>query len=82
MKKYSLMTAVAILSCGIMMTSCKDDEDEIEVVKPQQQVVLNCQRPDYLKARAKVALITPSSSTPVGNGEKTADVLRSGGVQP
>ena len=82
MKKYSLMTAVAILSCGIMMTSCKDDEDEIEVVKPQQQVVLNCQRPDYLKAGDKVALISPSYYTPMENVEKTADVLRSWGLQP
>ena len=76
------MTAVAILSCGIMMTSCKDDEDEIEVVKPQQQVVLNCQRPDYLKAGDKVALISPSYYTPMENVEKTADVLRSWGLQP
>ena len=82
MKKYSLMAAVALLSCGIMMTSCKDDENEIVVVNPQQQVVLDCQRPEYLKTGDKVALISPSYYTPMENVEKTAAVLKSWGLEP
>ena len=82
MKKYSLMAAVALLSCGIMMTSCKDDENEIVVVNPQQEVVLDCQRPEYLKTGDKVALISPSYYTPMENVEKTATVLKSWGLEP
>lgn len=82
MKKYSLMAAVALLSCGIMMTSCKDDENEIVVVNPQQQVVLDCQRPEYLNTGDKVALISPSYYTPMENVEKTAAVLKSWGLEP
>ncbi len=82
MKKYSLMAAVALLSCGMMMTSCKDDENEIVVVNPQQQVVLDCQRPEYLKTGDKVALISPSYYTPMENVEKTAAVLKSWGLEP
>ena len=76
------MAAVALLSCGIMMTSCKDDENEIVVVNPQQQVVLDCQRPEYLKTGDKVALISPSYYTPMENVEKTAAVLKSWGLEP
>jgi len=82
MKKYSLMAAVALLSCGMLMTSCKDDENEIVVVNPQQQVVLDCQRPEYLKTGDKVALISPSYYTPMENVEKTAAVLKSWGLEP
>ena len=45
-------------------------------------VTLNCVKPDYLKAGDKVALISPSYSTPMENVEKTADVLRGWGLQP
>ena len=59
MKKFSLMMAAAMLSCGIMTTSCKDDEDETAVMNPKQQVMLSCERPGYLQAGDKVALISP-----------------------
>ncbi len=82
MKHYLLMTVAVMLSCGIMLTSCKDDEETIIVVNPQQQVTLSCERPAYLKAGEKVALISPSYYTPMENVEKTAAVLRSWGLEP
>ncbi len=67
--------------CGLMLTSCSDDDDTV-VVNPDQPVVLNCEKPTYLKAGNKVALISPSYFTPMENVEKTADVLRSWGLEP
>lgn len=76
------MMAAAMLSCGIMTTSCKDDEDETAVANPKQQVVLSCERPGYLQAGDKVALISPSYFTPMENVEKTAALLSSWGLEP
>ena len=78
------MLAAAILTiCGTMvLTSCSNDDDDTPVVNPDQPVVLNCARPDYLRAGDKVALISPSYYTPRENVEKTAEVLRSWGLEP
>ena len=78
------MLAAAILTiCGTMvLTSCSNDDDDTPVVNPDQPVVLNCARPDYLRAGDKVALISPSYYTPMENVEKTAEVLRSWGLEP
>ena len=83
MKKILVMVAAAMIFSGLTMTltSCSDD-DEIVVVNPDQTVVLNCVKPDYLKAGDKVALISPSYFTPMENVEKTAAVLRSWGLKP
>ena len=72
----------ATLICGVsIMTSCSKD-DEVIVVNPDKTIVLNCEKPNYLKAGEKVALISPSYYTPMENVEKTADVLRSWGLEP
>ena len=85
MKKIKLwMLAAILIFCGTTtLTSCSDYEEEnTPVVNPDQPVVLNCAKPDYLTAGDKVALISPSYYTPMENVEKTADVLRSWGLQP
>ena len=83
MKKILIMVAAVMIFSGLSMTltSCSDD-DEIVVVNPDETVVLNCVKPDYLKAGDKVALISPSYFTPMENVEKTAAVLRSWGLEP
>ena len=81
MSKNIFFPFAAILTSGLILTSCSDD-DVIEVVTPDQPVALNCEKPAYLKAGDKGALISPSYFTPMGNVEKTADVLRSWGLQP
>ena len=48
----------------------------------EKPVVINCVKPDYLKAGDKVALISPSYFTPMENVEKTAAVLRGWGLEP
>ena len=85
MKKIKLwMLAAILIFCGTTtLTSCSDYEEEnTPVVNPDQPVVQNCAKPDYLTAGDKVALISPSYYTPMENVEKTADVLRSWGLQP
>ena len=49
---------------------------------PEEQVVLNCAKPDYLKAGDRVAMISPSYYTPMETIEKAADVVRSWGFEP
>ena len=82
MKQIRLYLTAAILTCGLMLTSCSNDDDDSVVVNPDQSVVLNCEKPDYLKAGDKVALISPSYFTPMENVEKTAEILRSWGLEP
>ena len=79
-KDRLVATLAAILTCCLMLTSCTDDD--VVVVNPDQPVVLNCMKPDYLKSGDKVALISPSYYTPMENVKKTADVLRSWGLDP
>ena len=69
----------AILTSCLILTSCSKDEGN---VNPDQPVILNCMKPDYLKTGDKVALISPSYFTPMENVEKTADVLRGWGLEP
>ncbi len=78
-----LLMAVAAMMATMTLTSCSKDDDDIAVVpKPEEQVVLNCAKPDYLKAGDRVALISPSYYTPIETIEKAADVLRSWGFEP
>lgn len=84
MMKKTFMTAMTVVISIMMvglLSSCSD-EDDYDVVKPEQTVELKCQKPDYLKPGDKVALISPSYFTPMENVEKTADVLRSWGLVP
>jgi muramoyltetrapeptide carboxypeptidase len=64
----------------ITLTSCSEDDDIIADSK--NPVVINCTKPDYLKAGDKVALISPSYFTPMENVEKTAAILRDWGLEP
>lgn len=83
MKKYITMAVVAMMTT-IALTSCSDDDDEATPSggSPVESVTLSCAKPDYLKAGDKVALISPSYFTPMENVEKTANVLRSWGLEP
>jgi muramoyltetrapeptide carboxypeptidase len=76
------MLAAILTICGTMtLTSCDNDDNSI-VPTPDEAVVLNCVKPDYLKAGDKVALISPSYFTPMDNVEKTANVLRKWELEP
>jgi len=82
MKQLKLWTlVVSFIAFGAsVLTSCEEDDDIITY--PAGTVVLNCVKPDYLAVGDKVALISPSYYTPMENVEKTADLLRSWGLEP
>jgi muramoyltetrapeptide carboxypeptidase len=80
MKNLTFLAA-AIIGCGLMLTSCKNYDDDADV-DSGKAVVLKCEKPNYLKTGDKVALISPSYFTPMENVEKTADLLRSWGLEP
>ncbi len=81
MKQIKLLAALFIVLMA--MSSCSKDEDDDNIVpSSEKQVVLNCVKPEYLKAGDKVALISPSYYTPIETIEKAADVLRSWGLEP
>ena len=82
MKKNLFWMLVAILTCGPVLTSCDNEEDNPVIPVPDEPVVMNCLKPDYLQAGDKVALISPSYFTPMENVEKTAELLRSWGLEP
>ena len=80
--KWTTVVCLFLTCCGMVtLTSCSDDDDDItpDSGKP---VVIDCVKPDYLKAGDKVALISPSYFTPMENVEKTAAVLRGWGLEP
>ena len=78
--KWMLTTILAFTSMTTQ-SSCTDDDG---IITPTHEgtVVIDCVKPDYLKAGDKVALISPSYFTPMENVEKTADVLRGWGLEP
>ena len=81
LKNWILIAALAL--CGpTILSSCSDDDDDYVVPNPDTSVVINCAKPDYLKAGDKVALISPSYFTPMENVEKTANILRNWGLEP
>ncbi len=80
--KRTWMTAAILALCGLTtLTSCSKDDNSI-IPTPDEPVVINCVKPDYLRAGEKVALISPSYFTPMENVEKTAEVLRGWGLEP
>ena len=79
-KEWMLAIFLGLLGMATL-NSCSDDDDDQK--SPQEgTVVINCIKPDYLKAGDKVALISPSYFTPMENVEKTAEVLRGWGLEP
>ena len=81
MKKLIMMAVVAMMA-ATTLTSCSKDDDEVVIIPtPEEPVVLNCAKPDFLKSGDKVALISPSYFTPMETIEKAAAVFRSWGFE-
>ena len=70
-----------IILCGLLLLAagCKKTDEPQQPLTP---VTLQCTQPAFLKQGDKVALISPSYFTPMENVEKTADLLRSWGLEP
>jgi muramoyltetrapeptide carboxypeptidase len=77
--KLLILTYVLLIcSLSCTMISCTEEDNPVTPVDPTP----TCIKPDYLVAGDKVALISPSYFTPMENVEKTADLLRSWGLEP
>lgn len=79
--KFWLWTCLLTVSSLSLLNSCSE-EDDMEMPAPKVPVEIKCVKPDYLKPGDKVAMISPSYYTPMENVEKTAEVLRSWGLEP
>ena len=76
------MLAAILTICGTMtLTSCDNDDNSI-VPTPDEAVVLNCVKPDYLKAGDKVALISPSYFTAMDTWRRPPTCCASGNWNP
>lgn len=84
---FTILVAIVFSACH------KDDDDEIIVINNDTTIIneiindadttpLKCVAPPFLKKGDKVALISPSYSTPMENIEKAAAVLRGWGLEP
>lgn len=83
-RKMKYIASVLLMLCGAL-SSCDKDNDPVPVPAPQPDsdvVELNCVQPGFLKPGDKVALISPSYFTPMENVTKTAEILRSWGLEP
>ena len=78
MKRHALV--LLLIATVFAVASC-EREDSITVIT-DHQASRHCVKPNYLKAGDRVALISPSYFTPMENVEKTANVLRSWGLEP
>ncbi len=76
--KMKLRLFILAALCGLLTMSCEKNDD----CSRHKHVTLNCRKPDYLKKGDKVALISPSFFTPMENVEKTAELLRTWGLEP
>ena len=79
--KFWIWTCLLTVSSLSLLNSCSE-EDDMEMPAPKVPVEIKCVKPDYLKPGDKVAMISPSYYTPMENVEKTAEVLRSWGLEP
>lgn len=79
--KIWMLATILVFSGMTALTSCSKDDNEI-IPTPDEPIVINCEKPDYLTAGDKVALISPSYYTPMENVGQTADVLRGWGLEP
>lgn len=81
LRSWMKNVAVVIFSANsVLLTSCSGSREVVESRRPMER--LNCVKPVYLQAGDKVALISPSYATAMENVTKTADVLRSWGLEP
>ena len=93
MIKRFVYALAAVAFGAISLESCHKDDDEVIIEEREvivtKEIVLNsdaepltCVTPPFLQKGDKVALISPSYSTPMENIEKAADVLRGWGLEP
>ena len=85
-KMFSRSVAGSALTAalfGLALTACSDDSSSgTSAEAPKIEPLAECTAPAFLKEGDKIALLSPSYSTPDSNIQKTADVLKEWGFEP
>ena len=79
-KKFGTFSAIVALCT---LAACSDDSSSSNAAdQPNIEPLAECTAPAFLKKGDKVALLSPSYSTPDSNIQKTADVIKEWGFEP
>jgi muramoyltetrapeptide carboxypeptidase len=73
---------LGLSASALLLTACSDDSVSIGTNEGSASAIEECTAPAFLKKGDKVALLSPSYSTPDSNIEKTADVIKEWGFKP
>ena len=73
---------LGLSASALLLTACSDDSVSIGTNEGSASAIEECSAPAFLKKGDKVALLSPSYSTPDSNIEKTADAIKSWGFKP
>ena len=82
---FSLASAVLTIALsGVLFTACGDDSSSSGSSVDNSKIapIAECTAPAFLKKGDKVALLSPSYSTPDSNIQNTAAVLKEWGFEP
>ena len=74
--------ALTIALSGLLFTACSDDSSSSASDQGKVGPLAECTAPAFLKKGDKVALLSPSYSTPDSNIQNTAAVLKEWGFEP
>ena len=74
--------ALTIALSGLLFTACSDDSSSSVSDQSKVGPLAECTAPAFLKKGDKVALLSPSYSTPDSNIQNTAAVLKEWGFEP
>lgn len=74
--------ALTITLSGLLFTACSDDSSSSASDQGKADPLAECTAPAFLKKGDKVALLSPSYSTPDSNIQNTAAVLKEWGFEP
>lgn len=74
--------ALTIALSGLLFTACSDNSSSSASDQGKADPLAECTAPAFLKKGDKVALLSPSYSTPDSNIQNTAAVLKEWGFEP
>ena len=78
----AVCAALSIALSGFLFTACSDDSSSSASDQGKADPLAECTAPAFLKKGDKVALLSPSYSTPDSNIQNTAAVLKEWGFEP
>ena len=80
--RSAVCATLTIALSGLLFTACSDDSSSSASDQGKADPLAECTAPAFLKKGDKVALLSPSYSTPDSNIQNTAAVLKEWGFEP